>query len=193
MYSITKSFTFEYGHRVWSQELDHTFSEGSLCKCRHLHGHSGTIEVRLSSKELINDMVFDFGNLAGFKKIIDAFFDHKMILDKNDPALSALGKGSIWRSVAIDTISDIRVADDEDLFLSIAVPFVECSKDVLDVIDGYIFINGVPTSERLSALFLKILNKYVSNYNRAHDTSIRAVSVTFRETQKTSATYFLGD
>ena len=49
-WTIDKSFSFCYGHRVHNQRLDTNFTEsGDAClACRHLHGHEGLIKVFLS-------------------------------------------------------------------------------------------------------------------------------------------------
>ncbi|GAB4132509.1 MAG: 6-carboxytetrahydropterin synthase [Bacteroidia bacterium] len=64
--------------------------EGHDGQCRHIHGHSYVLYVRLSGKPLFepghpkNGMVMDFGDL---KKIIDEqiirVFDHALVLNEN--------------------------------------------------------------------------------------------------------------
>lgn len=79
MISITKSFGFDYGHRV----LNH---EG---KCKHLHGHRGTALVTVAAPMLDKlGRVIDFGclktRIGGW---IDENWDHNMILNEDDPLL----------------------------------------------------------------------------------------------------------
>lgn len=90
MYKIAKQFDFCYGHRVWSQSLNPIFSLDSCLKCRHLHGHQGTINIFLEAEELKEGMVTDFKHLNWFKKWLDDTLDHKFIMDINDPALGSL-------------------------------------------------------------------------------------------------------
>lgn len=82
MYSISREFSFSYGHRLLNYEG----------KCRNLHGHNARIRITLST-ETLNDkgMVFDFSSL---KKIIGSWIedhlDHRMILQKEDPLADLL-------------------------------------------------------------------------------------------------------
>lgn len=79
MYTVTRKFPFDYGHRV----LEH----GS--KCKYLHGHLGIAEVTVSSLALDKlGMVVDFGDLKNIiGSWIDEHFDHGVLLHKNDPLL----------------------------------------------------------------------------------------------------------
>jgi 6-pyruvoyltetrahydropterin/6-carboxytetrahydropterin synthase len=82
MFRVTRELSFCYGHRL----LDY---EG---KCRHLHGHNGRAVITLQSPHLDpRGMVVDFSDL---KRVvgswIDATFDHKMLLRRDDPALPLL-------------------------------------------------------------------------------------------------------
>lgn len=81
-YKITKSIEFSYGHRLMNHKG----------KCRYLHGHNAVLEVDIESDALDqNGMVIDFGDVGkALKEWIDANLDHKMLLCKNDPAVSAL-------------------------------------------------------------------------------------------------------
>jgi 6-pyruvoyltetrahydropterin/6-carboxytetrahydropterin synthase len=86
MYSVTREFTFCYGHRL----VDY---DG---KCRHLHGHNGKAVITLAADRLDHlGMVLDFTRL---KQVvggwIDEALDHKMLLHKEDPALPFLQKQS---------------------------------------------------------------------------------------------------
>ena len=82
MYSVTKRVDFCYGHRL----LDY---DGI---CRHLHGHNAVAEIELRTELLDSrDMVCDFGDIKRVVKgWIDATFDHKMILRRDDPIAEAL-------------------------------------------------------------------------------------------------------
>lgn len=82
MYSVTKSFHFDYGHRVL----------GHKGKCQYLHGHHGVAEVTLQSVKLdALGMVFDFGEMKGiFGKWLDLHWDHNLLLNPSDPVLEYL-------------------------------------------------------------------------------------------------------
>jgi len=77
MYTITKTFTFCYGHRLYKDPG----------KCGHLHGHTGKVEITISGKVLDS-----LGMLKNFDSIkesvgcwIDKELDHHTLLNKNDP------------------------------------------------------------------------------------------------------------
>lgn len=89
-WDISKSFEFDYGHRVWSQKLNSEYSLDNKLACRHLHGHRGKVIVHLTSKKLENGMVTDFKHLNFFKKFLDDNVDHKFIFDINDPMIPTI-------------------------------------------------------------------------------------------------------
>jgi 6-pyruvoyltetrahydropterin/6-carboxytetrahydropterin synthase len=82
MYSVIKRIEFCYGHRL----LNH---DGV---CRHPHGHNAIVEVEACSAELDGrSMVCDFGDIKRIVKgWIDEVIDHKMILRRDDPLVTAL-------------------------------------------------------------------------------------------------------
>ena len=87
MYSVTKTISFCYGHRLLNYEG----------KCRHLHGHNGRVEIRLSAKKLDRrGIVVDFGDVKAIvKNFVDQKLDHRMILCEKDsivPVLRARGE-----------------------------------------------------------------------------------------------------
>ena len=82
MYAVTKIIRFCYGHRLLHY----------AGKCRHLHGHNGTVEITLASGTLDRrGMVRDFTEIKRtIQGWIDANLDHKMILCKADPVVPML-------------------------------------------------------------------------------------------------------
>lgn len=82
MYRVTREITFCYGHRL----LNH---QG---KCRHLHGHNGRVVLILETPHLDPlGMVVDFSHIKEvISTWIDATFDHRMLLHRDDPALPFL-------------------------------------------------------------------------------------------------------
>lgn len=77
MFTVEKIFSFEAGHL-----LDH--HDG---KCRHPHGHSYQLIVKLKTENLIEsgpkkNMVTDFSDISKVvKPMIDNYFDHKWLND----------------------------------------------------------------------------------------------------------------
>ena len=82
MYKVTREIHFCYGHRLLNYDG----------KCRHLHGHNGKVEIELATSQLDErGMVRDFAEIKQtIQRWIDQALDHKMILNKADPALPAL-------------------------------------------------------------------------------------------------------
>jgi len=82
MFRVTREIHFCYGHRLLNYDG----------KCRHLHGHNGKAVIALEAPSLdALGMVVDFATL---KRVvgawIDATFDHRMILHRDDPTLPFL-------------------------------------------------------------------------------------------------------
>lgn len=84
MYRVTKVIHFCYGHRLLNYQG----------KCRYLHGHNGTVEIELEARRLDRrGMVRDFTDIKRqLHWWIDEHLDHKMILNRRDPALPLLRK-----------------------------------------------------------------------------------------------------
>ena len=80
-YSVSKRFTFCYGHRL----LDY---DGN---CAHPHGHNARVEVELAGPLDRRGMVVDFNDLrTPLRGWVDANLDHRMILKRGDPLIAAL-------------------------------------------------------------------------------------------------------
>lgn len=97
IWKIDKQFSFCYGHRVWSQKLEHEYCEknDTNTKCRFLHGHEGLVHVFLESDKLERGMVTDFKHLGWLKNFLDDTIDHKFILDMNDPWFDNIINGAL--------------------------------------------------------------------------------------------------
>ena len=79
MTSVTKGFEISYGHRL-------PLHPG---KCKRYHGHNGNIEVKVTAP--VNEetgMVIDFGDLSDIVKRYLDTWDHRMILQWDDPLLT---------------------------------------------------------------------------------------------------------
>lgn len=186
MYTIKKEFHFEYGHRVWSQNLNPEFSLDSCLACRHLHGHSGRVVVSLQSADVIDGMVTDFKHLNWFKKFLDDFLDHKMILDINDPSLQDLFP------VLYKLISDKPGLVYEEISTGVAIKVVapwvyeEVSQGMKEILEGLIFVDFVPTSENLTRWLYSIIQQKMSPFFKD---LIKVESIQFFETQKSQSIY----
>ncbi len=151
IWQISKEFDFCYGHRVWSQELNPEFSLDSCLACRHLHGHQGKIIVYLQSDALKNGMVTDFHHLNWFKVFIDSTLDHKFIIDINDPLFSTLLPHFADKNNLISHESGYQSPDLSTLH-NVATPIIE-------MYEGYIIVDFVPTSENIAAWLLGIVQQ----------------------------------
>jgi len=176
MYEITKDFSFCYGHRVWSQELDRSLALDSKCVCRHLHGHEALVTVTLRSELLRKGMVTDFKHTNWLKQWFDDKIDHKFILDINDPFYPLI----ITNFLANLGYEGSMVWDEYYEMGSISLP--DASSTVSEYLDSFVFVTFVPTSENLAAWISTIVKK------RMYKVAIVS-SVTWKETSKTSATF----
>lgn len=159
MWEISKEFHFDYGHRVWTQELDEEYALTRHTKCRHLHGHTGRVVVYLTSDELQSSMVTDFNHLGWLKKFIDDNIDHKFIIDRNDPLfqnMTGLGplsagpeKGGPWEEYS----------------------------------ESFYVVDFVPTSENLAKWMFETVQEKMAPLG------VRVARVEWCETPKTKATY----
>jgi 6-pyruvoyltetrahydropterin/6-carboxytetrahydropterin synthase len=82
MFNVSREMNFCYGHRL----LNYTG------KCRHLHGHNGRVVISFQASGLDGQgMVLDFSEI---KRVvngwIDENLDHRMILNRADPAVALL-------------------------------------------------------------------------------------------------------
>ncbi|KLE07788.1 6-carboxytetrahydropterin synthase [Aliarcobacter butzleri] len=171
-WEISKEFDFCYGHRVWSQTLNIDFSLDACLKCRHLHGHQGKVIVYLESNELNNAMVTDFKHLNWFKAFLDDVLDHKFILDINDPLFSTL----------VPNIKKEDLIKFEEGYFSINL--TNFKNEELELYESYVVVDFVPTSENLSAWFLKIVQEKMNGLN------IKVSKIEFLETPKSKSTFY---
>lgn len=84
MFTVTREIDFCYGHRL----------VGYAGKCRHLHGHNGRLRITFAASDLDSrGMVLDFAEIKrAVNGWIDENLDHRMILERKDPAVAVLQK-----------------------------------------------------------------------------------------------------
>lgn len=185
MYIIHKEFDFCYGHRVHNQSLNSDLSLDSCLVCRHFHGHQGKISVHLQADELKDGMVTDFKHLNWFKKWIDDVLDHKMILDINDPALKTFFPLFNYldfpsRGETVDHLCQYH----SDGYFTVWMDHLETFPLYeFEIYEGLVLVPFVPTSENLSKWLFEIVDKKIGHL-------CKVAHVEFKETPKTSSTYF---
>ena len=179
---ISKEFDFCYGHRVWSQTLNQEFSLDNRCVCRHLHGHQGKVIIKLEASSLTNGMVTDFKHLNWFKKFLDDSLDHKFIIDKHDPMFKII----IPHGNDDDNPEFVYPWISKPEGYSIINPdyFKTLNNDsLIEVLEGFVMVDFVPTSENLSKWLFDIIQSKMSKIG------VIVESVKFFETPKSSSCY----
>jgi 6-pyruvoyltetrahydropterin/6-carboxytetrahydropterin synthase len=177
MWKISKQFDFCYGHRVHNQTLKEEYSLDNRCVCRHLHGHQGKILIFLKGDHLTNGMITDFKHLNWFKKFLDDTLDHKFIIDKQDPMFKQIiphmGNDSLpWKEFpeGYEIINPL-------FFKTIA------DENIIDILEGFVVVNFVPTSENLSKWLFDIVQ------NKMKELNVETESLQFFETPKSQSIY----
>ena len=188
MWKISKSFEFNYGHRIATQSLNKEFSLDQQCKCRHLHGHTASIEVCLQSDKLKDGFVTDFYHLNWLKEWINKNIDHKFILDDNDPITRTMFEETFdfknWDPKKNDTI-DVdgmgSVYDIDNLYFKKYE-----GRDLVtpkEYYESFFFVNFPPTSECLA----KWIYDFVAE--KMKPLGVEVASVTWYESPNSKSVY----
>ena len=197
-WEIDKTFHLEYGHRVWSQQLEAEFCAigDTQCACRHPHGHSGTVRFFLRGSELVRGMVTDFKHLGFMKNFIDDVLDHKFIIDKNDPALTRITQVKINESALTFTYlsqnSGELVGTLKPILLNQKLcgyqldhspfsPQIEVYEQ--ELLEGFFIVEFIPTSENLAQFICQVAQAKMS------DLGVFVAKVEWNETIKSRAVY----
>lgn len=178
MYIITKQFDFCYGHRVWSQTLNSKFSLDSCLKCRHLHGHQGTINISLEAESLQEGMVTDFKHLNWFKKWLDDVLDHKFIMDLDDPLRETLFP------LSFNSAPGYPPGQNDIAYYIVQPGYVnEMLSPAKEMYEGLVLVPFVPTSENLSKWLFEIVQSKMKELN------VKVSQIEFLETPKSHSIY----
>ena len=96
-YSIKReSFKFECSHR-----LNHLTYDSP---CKNIHGHSYKVFIELFAKQLDeHSMIIDFSKLKKFQDYLDEYYDHAIIICKNDIELLEAAKKLNCKYLIYDT------------------------------------------------------------------------------------------
>jgi len=208
MILISKSFEFDFGHRVWTQTLDPSFSITDQCVCKRLHGHRGKVEIYLKANNLVSEtkliqqtgLLTDFKHLNFVKALIDEVIDHKTLIHVEDPFLHKFiefdptyiytsmilnTKKTLISYNVLDTIERIRsYMDNKDgMILVSIVPESKVDNETKNWLESFVITNFVPTAENIAKFFYE----YVST--KFKGTNIVCDKVIFYETPKSKAIY----
>lgn len=162
-WEIDKTFEFCYGHRVWTQVLNGEYADDLKSACRHRHGHEGKVQVYLYSDKLDDTgMVTDFRHLEWLKKFINAYIDHRFIVDKNDPAFEDLvGKNKKFIPLCLPGRDEYIVGQVIDL------TGLDSKSPKYEIDEGTLVVDFVPTSENLSKWMAGFIDYKMKDLNVA--------------------------
>lgn len=160
LFTVTKSVTISYGHRVPSHKS----------KCHNSHGHGGKIEVMVEgplvvegNKDSSEGMVIDFSDIKTALTEVGAFFDHRFVVAASDDEF----KKVVNRALVPDSIARLEIGNQY-------------------YVNGFGWVQelpSVPTAENLAFICYQCL---VVRLNRG---PIKVLSVRFWETETSMAEY----
>ena len=201
-WEIDKTFSFCYGHRVFSQVLNPEYTERghTQAKCRMLHGHEGMVQVFLEGEKLNEQgMVEDFVNLGWVKNFLDDNIDHKFILSLQDPwfvnILNATPQYKNNKLVSVETTLPLNTTHGNTLLIEkVFVPgtdFLAGYKLIVDMLsgpereffEGFFFVDYCPTSENLAEWLYNCVDAKMSQIN------VTVSKISWNETPKSRAVY----
>lgn len=174
---IDKQIEFCYGHRVHTQTLNGEYAADLKCACRHLHGHEGSVRVFLTGDGLDKTgMVTDFRHLEWLKKWVNEYIDHQFVLDINDPLYGQIiGK----RELIPVYIPNTETVAGWHLDLSDLEP----NSPQYEYYEGFMIVDFVPTSERLSEWLAHLVDWKMSKLG------VRVDRVEWNETPRSRSVY----
>lgn len=202
-WEIDKSFSFCYGHRVFSQIINTDYTEkGHTCaKCRRLHGHEGLVKVFLGGNELNpQGMIEDFVNTGFIKTFLDEHIDHKFILSTEDPWFVNIinatpGYDANDDLMHLTSTQPLNTREGQQInTIPVYVPgtshFAGHSLDVSEMsgperefFEGFFLVNFVPTSENLAKWLFECVEAKMSLIN------VHVSKIEWNETPKSRAVY----
>jgi len=177
---------FDYGHNVWTQDLDEELSCGSQCKCKWRHGHRGKVVAHLEANELTGaseNMVIDFNDMKIMTKWIDNTIDHKYLVDIHDPANFDTFY-HMWDE-STSKFKDGSLIKQPEGHWIINPEFYSAFPEILQTkYESYVILDFVPTSENLSKWMYDVMTQKIKS------TGVKVHKVEWYETPKSRATYF---
>lgn len=188
MHEIGKEFEFDYGHRVHNQVLNKEYAINDHCKCRHLHGHRAKLTVWLSGELNSEGMVTDFNHLNWLKQLIDNDFDHKFILDIDDP----LSENNIRNSWGSNAHKDFKKKFETMFYLTanklkdypLLGSIIHDFGWAKEIRDSVVYVPFNPTAENLAMMFFTMIAP------KMYGIGVRVSKVEFHETPKSKTVFY---
>ena len=145
-------------------------------------GHQGTIKIGLEAKSLEKGMVTDFKHLNCIKKLVDDYFDHRFIIDQNDPLFYNMFPevqecGLVWHESNLFATPDMSYFKDVDVV-----------SPIYEKLEGIVVVDFVPTSENLCK-FLATLTDFTLTGLDGYGTRFRLSHIDYWETPKSHCRY----
>ena len=198
MYTIEKTYDFDLAHRVDMQCLDERFCDPgkavqgrSLNRCLGLHGHGAKVKIKLSSEQLVKDMVLDYNEIGWMKKFIGQYLDHCTVIRYQDELYKYLVKypyNDVFGKQVELVKSEEYSTDDFTVYKLNLTDMPECGS-LAGYLESVTVVDFVTASENFSKWIYQIVEKRVKQYNEAHGTDVRVVSCSYLETESSEATY----
>jgi len=213
-FTIGKDIRWHMGHRVWTQNIASNIAPN---KCRHLHGHEYVLTVEFAISTAIDtvqsfDMVLDYTYYKLLKEFIDSIFDHRFLLDANDPILDSDMFKSLtnYLTKRYSLVFDLSEPVYIDLNMNTIKPNITATKDVItflrqekqklllavciatndlvdsataEFIESFVFVNFVPTAEMIGYMFRVLLA------NLSNNTILSRFGFTLKTEASTEFTY----
>ena len=196
MYTIEKTFTGDLAHRIHTQRLDSDFTEGNskVLKCRRFHGHTFGLKVKLGSSTLENNMVLDYNELGFVKDMVNDILDHRTLIATSDPILlkviMPVASNYITRNE--DEICSLTTetpwTSEEYMALKFNIETVK-DPDIKEFLDSFVIVPVTTSSENISKWIFGIVESRVNKFNQVHNTDVKVVSVSYKETPNSEAVY----
>lgn len=191
MFTISKSFDFCYGHRVYTQSPTLELALSTACPCKRLHGHQGKVTVYLSHERLDSrGFVIDFKELEFVKKFIDTYIDHHFIISTEDPFFEKM-TGHDPHDFNSETVMALS-EDSAPLVGPVVGQRFSCRLiDENPLLDSFFVVHFNPTSENLSRWIHGMIQEVMTEaYVKGMvETKVQVQKVIWSETPKTQAIY----
>jgi 6-pyruvoyltetrahydropterin/6-carboxytetrahydropterin synthase len=118
-------------------------------------------------------MVTDFNHLNWFKQFLNDTVDHKFIIDANDPLFDTMLPHYSKQTNLISMPNGFKIPN-----LNI---LKEEASYIHEMYEGFIIVDFVPTSENISAWFMKIVQEKMKKFD------VKVVNIEFYESPKSKS------